>query len=49
MITNKYYGFGPEIRMIDERLTTVTAHQQLTQAGKKWWLIALWLTNKQRS
>ncbi|MDR6938748.1 Holliday junction resolvase RuvX [Arcanobacterium hippocoleae] len=35
MITNKYYGFGPEIRMIDERLTTVTAHQQLTQAGKK--------------
>ncbi|XCB30110.1 Holliday junction resolvase RuvX [Arcanobacterium hippocoleae] len=35
MIENKFFGFSPEIRMIDERLTTVTAHQQLLQAGRR--------------
>lgn len=35
MIQKNFYGFGPEIRMIDERLTTVTAHQQLSAAGRR--------------
>lgn len=35
MIERNFHGFGPDIRLIDERLSTVTAHQQLFEAGKK--------------
>lgn len=35
MIAKSFFGFGPEIRLVDERLSTVTAHQQLSAAGRR--------------